>query len=190
MMRIALAGGASCGKTSLARHLTTRLYNEITPKRNAQQITEYARDFINECRQTNNGIFSPAFSDQQMFFREQLRREDILPKEVEFLITDAPVFLTLIYAFPMVNPKHFQNRQWYLKLYEEWLTSHVDRYDYIFLLAREKPFFQDGTRGGTQEGAEDIHKRIIGFLNYHEIPYINISGNDKERVDKILPYIL
>lgn len=78
MKRIALAGGASCGKTSLARHLTTELYNRMQPKRNAQQVTEFARDFINECRRRNHGVFMPQFADQQMFFREQLRREDAL----------------------------------------------------------------------------------------------------------------
>lgn len=191
MKRIALAGGASCGKTSLARHLTTRLYNQMNPKRNAQQVTEFARDFINECRRENDGEFRPDFADQQMFFQEQLRREDSLdPNAVEFMITDSPIFLTLVYAFPMIEPMSFQHRQWYLKLYEQWLSKHVNRYDHIFILAREKEFFQDGTRGGTKEGAEDIHERVIGFLRYHELSYTDIYGSDEERVDKVLHHIL
>lgn len=191
MKRIALAGGASCGKTSLARHLTTELYNRMDPKRNAQQVSEFARDFINECRRKNSGSFKPSFADQQMFFREQLRREDALDESaVEFMITDSPIFLTLVYALPMVDPGNYQERQWYLKLYEEWLESHVDRYDHVFILAREKEFFKDGTRGGTKEGAEDIHHRVIGFLRYHEIPFAHISGSDEERVQKVLEHIL
>jgi nicotinamide riboside kinase len=191
MKRIALAGGASCGKTSLARHLTTELYNNMDPKRNAQQITEFARDYINECRRANSGEFVPQFADQQMFFREQLRREDSLdPTKVEFMITDSPIFLTIIYAWPMVRGEDYQSRNWYLKLYEEWLTNHVHRYDHTFILAREKAFFEDGTRGGTQEGAEDIHDRVIGFLRYHELPFIHIGGSDMERVEKVLEHIL
>lgn len=58
MKRIALAGGASCGKTSLARHLTTELYNNRAPKRNAQHVPEFARDHINECRR-RDGTFIP-----------------------------------------------------------------------------------------------------------------------------------
>lgn len=190
MINIALAGGPSCGKTSLARYLTTRLYNEMEPKRNAQHVTEFARDFINECRQVNGGHFHPKFADQQIFFREQLRREKSLPPTVEFMITDSPIFLTLIYAFTMVDPKDFQNREWYLKLYEEWLTSYVNHYDHIFILERENEFFKDGTRGGTEKDAEHIHNKIIGFLNFHNIPFEYISGNDKERVDKVLELIL
>jgi len=190
MKRIALAGGASCGKTSLARHLTTKLYNQMNPKRNAQQVTEFARDHINECKRSD-GEFVPDFADQQMFFHEQLRREDALdPESVEFMITDSPIFLSLVYAFPMVEPNKYAQRQWYIKLYEEWLADHVKRYDDVFVLAREKPFFNDGTRGGTQEGAEDIHERVIGFLKYHEIGFKDISGTDSERVDRVLEYIL
>lgn len=190
MKRIALAGGASCGKTSLARHLTTELYNNMNPKRNAQQVTEFARDHINECRR-NDGEFNPDFADQQMFFHEQLRREEALnPDAVEFMITDSPIFLSLVYAFPMVTPETYAQRQWYIKLYEEWLADHVQRYDHMFVLAREKPFFNDGTRGGTNEGAEDIHERIIGFLRYHEIPFADICGKDCERVEKVLEHIL
>lgn len=191
MKRIALAGGASCGKTSLARHLTTKLYNQMEPKRNAQHVTEFARDFINECRKADPlGNFDALFADQQMFFREQLRREDALPEEVEFLITDSPIFLTLVYAYPMILPEEYQERQWYLKLYEEWLANHIHRYDHVFILAREKEFFQDGTRGGTQKGAEDIHQRVVGFLRYHEIPFVDICGSDGERVEKVLKHIL
>ena len=191
MKSIALAGGASCGKTSLARHLTTRLYNQMEPKRNAQQVTEFARDYIDECRAANDGEFRPTFADQQLFFREQLRREDKLNRNVvEFMITDSPIFLTLVYAFPMINPLDYQMRMQYVHLYEEWLRDHKFRYDHVFILAREKEFFQDGTRGGTKEGAEDIHKRVVGFLDYHEIAYTHISGNDEERVDSVLEHIL
>ncbi len=190
MKRIALAGGASCGKTSLARHLTTELYNNMNPKRNAQQVTEFARDHINECKR-NDGCFEPDFADQQMFFHEQLRREDALDSaSVEFMITDSPIFLSLVYAFPMIEPARYSHRQWYIKLYEEWLAKYVKRYDHVFVLAREKPFFNDGTRGGTKEGAEDIHERVIGFLRYHEIGFEDISGTDSERVDRVLEYIL
>lgn len=190
MKRIALAGGASCGKTSLARHLTTRLYNQMEPKRNAQHVTEFARDYINECRR-NEREFRPAFADQQMFFREQLRREEALdPDKVEFLITDSPVFLTIIYAFPLVDVTRYPHRQWYLKLYEEWLAQHSRRYDHVFVLAREKEFFRDGTRGGTKEGAEDMHRRIVSFLTYHEVPYTSIEGTDEQRVDAVLRVIL
>lgn len=189
MKRIALAGGASCGKTSLARHLTTELYNNQEPKRNAQQVIEFARDYINGCRRHQNGEFSPCFAEQLMFFNAQLQREDDLPKEVEFLITDSPVFLSLVYALPMVDFSNYQQRQQYLFLENEWLKV-CKRYDQIFVLAREKDFFQDGTRGGTKEGAEDVHERVIGFLNYHEMSYANIAGSDEDRVEQVLEYIL
>ena len=90
----------------------------------------------------------------------------------------------------MITPALYARRQWYLKLYEEWLADHTRRYDHVFVLAREKPFFNDGTRGGTKEGAEDIHQRIISFLRYHEIGFVDISGTDEDRVDMVLEHIL
>lgn len=189
MKRIALAGGASCGKTSLARHLTTELYNNQTPKRNAQHIPEFARDHINECRRMD-GTFIPTMATQQMFFYEQMAREDALDSsEVEFLITDSPIFLTVVYAWPLVTPRSYSSRVTYEKLYDTWLQQYA-RYDHVFLLAREKAFFQDGTRGGSAEGAMDMHERIWAFLCYHEISFTEVRGHDLERVAQVLQEIL
>lgn len=191
MKRIALAGGPGSGKTSAARQLVTELYNKAEPKRNAQQVTEFARDYINACRTHQEGQFRPTLADQMMIYREQLSREEILnPDHVEFLVTDSPTFLTFVFGLPMIAPRDYQQRQCFLRLYDEWLaTGGHARYDHVFLLKREKPFFQDGTRGEDAERAKKIDARIRGFLTYHEIDFIDIEGTDEERIKKILEVI-
>ncbi len=182
MKRIAFAGGPGCGKTSAARQLVTELYNKSEPKRNAQQVTEFARDYINACRRNQNGRFDPTLADQQMIYREQLHREDILdPEAVEFMVTDSPIFLTFIFGLPMIRTEDYQQRQCYLKLYDEWLGKHLNRYDHVIVLGREKPFFLDGTRGENEESAAILDDRIKGFLTFHGIPWrMTVGDGDAE----------
>lgn len=187
MIKIAFCGGPGCGKTSLARQLTTELYNKR--HLNAQQVTEFARDYINECRRDEGGDYVPSMADQMLIFHNQINRERMVcPVSVDYMITDSPVFLPIIFAYPLFDQKTLQSRRQYLSIYEEWLSKNITdyAYDYLFLLKREKPFLKDGTRGEDETQAIELDMKISGFLNMHGLFPLEVQGTDEERVQRVL----
>jgi len=184
-IRIAISGGPGSGKTSLARQLTTKLYNEKGI--NTKHIEEYARLYIDECN--FHGQFSPELSDQQLIFAKQVEREMAVPENVRFSISDSPLFLPLIFTFNLITPTLYQDRTVYLHLYNEFLAKYTSHYNYIFFVSREKPYLKDGTRKQSEEEAKNVDSQIVSFLELHKMHYHRISGTDEERVAKVLSII-
>jgi nicotinamide riboside kinase len=186
--RIGFVGGPGCGKTSLARQLTTELYNNR--QLNAQQITEFARDYINECKREQSEAFEPTMADQLLIYQEQIKREDCICLDAaDCLITDSPIFLPIVFAYPLFDRNSAQSRKQYLSLYDDWLANHTCRYNMIFLLKREKPFLKDGTRNEDETQAIELDMRIKGFMDLHSIGYADIAGTDEERLARVLRYL-
>lgn len=183
MIRIGIAGGPGSGKSSLARQLTTELYNKR--RFNAQYVTEFARDYIN--RALMHGKFTPSIADQFVIFNSQIEREDIVPGNADFLIADSPIFLSLIFAYNNCDMSNFQQRSAYISLYETFIGKYLKRYDHVFVLQRQKDFLKDGTRHETAEEADEIGRQIMAFLNLHKIPFNYIMAEtDVARVNSVL----
>ena len=178
-MRIAIAGGPGSGKTSLARQLTTQLYN--VEKRNAQYVPEFARDYINACRDRQDGKYHASLADQWLIYFKQAERESTIPDNVEFVITDSPIFLPIVFALSLVDYQNYQHRQNFLHMYDDWM-SYQKWYDLIIVLRREKPFLKDGTRGESAEEADNIGERIEAFLTLNHIPFHIVAGPDEQRL--------
>lgn len=188
MIRVAIAGGPGSGKTSLARHLTTELYN--VRKKNAQHVTEFARDYINAARRAQNGKFHPSMADQLLMYHQQVERESNLPDEVKYMFTDSPLFLGMVFATNMLDPLNFQSRTQCLHLFDHFLTNHCKGwYDLIVVVRREKPFLNDGTRGESATEADDIGEKIESLLNLFNLPYYLVFGSDTDRVSQVIALI-
>lgn len=183
MIKIAIAGGPGSGKSSLARLLTTELYN--IKNINAQLITEFARDYINNCVWHEG--FTPSLADQQLIYNKQIEREDTIPDNVQYLISDSPIFIPLIFSKNLAKLQNYQDRTIYLNLYEDFLSKHLNRYDFIFFINRQKAFLKDGTRHETEEQADNIGKQIHGFLTFHKVSFIELRCiSNTERVKEVL----
>ncbi len=180
MISIGICGGPSSGKTTLAKSLSNKLYLDGN---NVHYISEFARDYINKCKA--NGDFVPGIGDQAVIFDEQLDRENAVPKEAEFVISDSPIFLPVIFTAKMTVFSSFQSRSFYLHFYEKALKE-LERYNHIFFVEHEKPFVSDGTRNETEHEAKQIGKQIRGFLDFHRISYTHITGDNEERVKRCL----
>lgn len=183
MIKVGIAGGPGSGKSSLARQLTTELYNKR--KYNAQYVTEFARDYIN--RALLHGKFIPTIADQFLIFHNQIEREQIVLDKSDYLISDSPVFLPIIFAFNICDMSNFQQRLAYTSLYEMFLAKYLKWYDHIFVVQRQKDFLKDGTRHETVEEADQIGQQIVAFLKFHRIPFNNIFTElDEARVQCVL----
>jgi len=179
MTKIGICGGPSSGKTTLAKALTNKLG---LLGHNPEYIGEYARYHINMCKQ--NGIYAAREPiDQQIIFYNQLRWENAVNDEVDFLVSDSPIFMTAVYGHMLTDFRNYKHRTFYHQLYEQILEM-KDRYDHVFFLPSEIEFKADGLRVEDAERAQKIGEQIRAFLVFHDYRWHEITGSLDERVEK------
>ena len=167
MIRIALLGGPSAGKSTLAARLFSDL-KEIG--KNAELVQEYAREHINR-----RGVITNVLS-QYMIYERQRDREDILPEQVEYLVTDSPTILSYIYAVHYADLTNVDNQELIIDMYDKMFRDGgVNRYKYIYFLEPTRPYKLDGTRSQTESEARHIGENIKKFLELHHITYKSLS---------------
>ncbi len=179
MQRIGICGGPSTGKTTLARALVNRL-NLVG--HNAEYITEYARYHINMCKQ--HGVFDREPLHQAVILYNQLKIENSVPEEVDFMITDSAVTMYPVYGWMLSDPNNYNHRQFFLQLYEQIIEQH-DRYSHILYVPQNIPYKADGTRSEDLDKAKDIGERIRAFLVFHGYSFYEVGASDlDERVEE------
>jgi nicotinamide riboside kinase len=172
MKRTALIGGSGCGKSTQCAHFFSILKSESVP---IEQIQEWVREAFNK-----RLIPSPKDNPwiQAYIYEEQKKKEDCVPNEIKYIVTDSPTVLSYVYA--LKHSKIPQDSYLLIKMYENFIND-IQRYDYIFLCGREKPYINDGTRFQTKEEAEDLDKTIINLMELHNISYIILNGTPEDR---------
>lgn len=158
VQRVALLGGESTGKSSLA----IALANEFD--------TNYVAEYGRELWESKRGKL--AFEDLLAIAQEQVRREEtalLLPTTRRFLFCDTTPLTTLFYSQQMFN-----------KFAPELETLSKRPYQQTILCDDDFPFVQDGTRA-----TPDF--RVLGQAWYHEhlvkTPHILTSGKMNQRIE-------
>jgi len=172
MIKIALIGGAGCGKSGQCAHFFSSLKYDSIP---VEQIQEWVREAFNK-----NLIPFPSENPwvEEYIYREQKDKEDCIPSEIKYMITDSPTMLSFIYTLQYAKlPK---DKYLLEKMYEYFLND-ISRYDYIFLCVREKEYNKDGTRTQTKEEVIYLDNKIINLLELYNIKYYKITGTPEER---------
>lgn len=165
-MRYILAGGPTCGKTSLIKELRRRGHTAVD---------EAAREVIAEGKVTPK---TPAF--QLEIFRRQLEREDNAALPAFF---DRSALEGIAYSRKYLSevPLEIDN------------FDYSGRYSAIFLLERF-PFQQDGERIEKDDSeAGEVHHEIIlayGERGYFPIPIPIFPGRFKESLARRANYLL
>jgi len=67
----------------------------------------------------------------------------------------------------------------------EYFLKDLDRYDYLFVCKREKPYVKDGTRTQTEKEAKELDDFILNLLDIHGIKYHIITGTVEERTNQM-----
>lgn len=172
---INLISGPGAGKSTIRAGIFNLMKNA---GKNVEETTEYAKDLTWDESQA-------VLSDQLFILANQNRRLDRLKNKVEWVVTDAPLILSINYVMPHYLPQSFTNLA-----FELWNT-----YENInVFIKRVKPYNPIG-RNQTKEGAMHIDSNIRYMLNQYSIRYIEVEGDsmahyticDKLGIDISLP---
>ena len=134
---------------------------------NVELVTEFAKDMVWAGREQEMG-------NQCYITAKQFHKMYRLVGKVDYIITDSPLLLGLIYR-----------EKDYFPSYDNFLVEQFNAFtNYNFLLNRVKPF---NTRGRLQseEESDAMKDTFINLLNTHTPGWETIDG-DKKAPDKVL----
>ena len=169
MKVINIWGGPGAGKSTTA----AGLFFEMKKRQiEVELVTEYAKDMTWEKRHN-------VLSDQLYILAKQNRRIQRLSEQVEYVITDSPLPLGLIYKTPG-----------YFETFDAFLMDVWNSYDnHNFLIGRDFEY-QAAGRNQTAEQAVEVDTAIKTFLDTMKIDYKRITNDPyMDRTTQILDLI-
>ncbi|MFA4870886.1 MAG: ATP-binding protein [Pedobacter sp.] len=170
MKRIGLLGGPGSGKSTQCADFFASIKTECIL---VEQVQEWIRENINKKILPPNNPWI-----QFLIYYEQKLKEDSIPEEIQYMVTDSPIILSYVYALKYA--KIPDDNMLMAKMYEFFLHD-TKRYDYLFLCNREKPYVKDGTRVQDESEAKELDGVIRHLLKNHNMPYTILTGTTKDR---------
>lgn len=169
--RIAIVGSFSTGKTTLAEELAGILDLPLLPE-TAREVVELGfkldKDATPETealiflKQYNNEISTPAF------------------------VGDRSLIDVMAYAGWVLENRP---RTKEIALWQECEQLAERRlrggYTDVFYLPIEFPIVPDGLRPLDPDFQKEIDERLLAILNYHDIPFTEVTGSVEDRLDQI-----
>lgn len=147
-------GGPGCGKSSTAAHLFALLkWEGIT----TELVTEYAKD------KTWEKSFN-TLENQIYVFGKQRHRMWVLENQVDVIVTDSPIILSLVYGRNLSD----NFRGLILEQFNAFTSLN-------YFIDRNKPYYKIG-RSQTEVEAKQIDQDILDLLGDAKIPYNHILG--------------
>ena len=169
MIIVNLFGVPGAGKSTGAAYIFSQLKMKGI---NAELITEFAKDKVWE----NN---EKVFKNQLYLFGKQSFRISRVQDEVDVIVTDSPLLLSILYNQTPILGENFN------QLVYDVFTS----YNNInYLIRRTKPYNPSG-RMQTEEESNALAQPMVDLLTNWNVPYSNISG-DIDGYDQIVNEIL
>lgn len=172
---INLFGGPSIGKSTIAAGLFYAMKQE---NYNVEYVTEYAKDLTYEKR------FNILDQDQLYIFAKQHRKILRLVNEVDFIITDSPLLLSIIYL--KINPSSIYDFDDLKNL----VFNTNQKYNQLNIFLKRNLYLNYENEGRTQnlEEAIEVDSLIETVLKELNIKTQNLRSDD-ETIDKIMNII-
>lgn len=162
VMRVALLGAESSGKSTLAEALAARHGTVWVP--------EYLREFVDRHARV------PFESDQYPIACTQIAREDQAAlRATRFLFCDTTPMMTALYS-----------RQYWGRV-DPQLARLDRRHDYAFTLvtAPDGPWEPDGLQRESEEVRQHVHRMLLETLDARAIPYLLLAGELPDRLRQV-----
>jgi len=153
---INVLGGPGAGKSTTA----AGLFFEMKKRQiEVELVTEYAKDMTWEKRHN-------VLSDQLYILAKQNRRVQRLAGQVEWVITDSPVILGMVYKSPDYYPS-----------FDTFVMEVFNSYDnHNFLIGRDFAY-QAAGRNQTADEAVEVDNVIKDMLDEKQIPYHRVTND-------------
>ena len=162
VLRVALLGAESSGKSTLAEALAARYRTLWVP--------EYLREFVDLHARV------PFESDQYPIACTQRAREDALAgRATRFLFCDTTPLMTALYS-----------RQYWGRV-DPQLARLDSRHDYAWTLvtAPDGPWEPDGLQRESEEVRQNVHRMLLQTLEERGIAYVLLEGTLAERLERV-----
>lgn len=168
-MKINLYGGPGIGKSTVA----SLVFAELKVRGlNVEMVHEYAKELVYEGIDLRN--VDQFFQDRILI--EQLRRELLFFKKVDYIITDSPLMLNAYYNGGKTSV---------------FMAKQTDsESDLNFYLTRTNEHFEGKGRSHTEKESVVIDKKMLSFLKKHKVNLINVDGDSRTKAMKIVDMIL
>lgn len=164
-----LFGGPGAGKSTGAAYIFSELKQLGI---NAELVTEFAKDKTWEGNMT-------ALSCQEYVFGKQSYRLARCRNDVDVIVTDSPLPLSMIYN---TNPALGE-------AFDEVVRRVFDTYENMnFYIVRDKPYNPKG-RNQTEEESDELGENILRMLGILAIPHTVVEGN-KDSYDYIVSKVV
>jgi hypothetical protein len=156
---INLYGGPGTGKSTSAALLFYLLKNQ---KADVELVREYVKDWAWEGRKIST-------YDQLYFLGKQVRKESMLYGKVDWIVTDAPIMLSIYYAMEYCPVGVSEAVRAATLAYYRQAAEDGHKHVHVFL-KRTKPYNPKG-RFQNEAQAKDIDVHLRRMLDQLKFPY-------------------
>jgi len=164
--RVAILGGESSGKTTLAAALAARYRTVWVP--------EYLREF------TETGGRAPLAHEQITVARMQLERErQALPWAHEFLFCDTSPLMIAVYSDVCFGGADAE--------LERLVREHD--YDFTIVAAPDIPWVPDGLQRESDAVRQTVHQMVLERLRAAGTPFLLAGGSVEQRMRQVERYL-
>ena len=167
VLRIAIVGAESTGKTRLALALRDRL--AATGLRVAA-VDEVLREWCDARQRT------PRPHEQAAIAREQHRRIDAAASGHEVVVSDTTALMTAVYSRYCFGDRSLE---------AEAVRAHRSMHATL-LMALDLPWQADGFQRDGEHVREPVDTLLRELLTAHELPFSVIAGCGEQRVERAL----
>lgn len=169
MILVNLYGAPGAGKSSGAAHIFSELKMRGI---NAELVTEFAKDKVYEQSKK-------VFENQAYIFGKQYFRITRCKDDVDVIITDSPLSLSMIYNNDPVLGESFN------QMVRDVRNSFDDMNYFVFRVKKYNP----KGRFQTEKQSDKLAKEIMDFMSKENISFCPIKG-DRDGYDKVVEDVI
>ncbi len=164
MMVVNLFGPPGSGKSTVA----AGVYHQLKVRGLICEFAqEYAKELVWSDSSAKPGQQPRSMEDQLSIFAEQNRRLERIRHQVDFVVTDSPLLLSLIYA-PNYYPESFKS--FVMDVFKSY-------HNVNFLLERHVPYQNIG-RLHNEEQSKELGMRMRNMLDNDAVSYFPLRGDE------------